>query len=280
MPRRALLAAAAIVLVVAAPAVADQWSHQYAVKGRPDVHLKTDDGSVRVEASAGAQVEAVVTTEGWRIGEGEVAVTESQEGDRVTIEVRLPRGHFDTGHRSVRLLVRMPGEAELEVQTGDGGVDVDSVSGKVSISTGDGAIVARGLRGDIRLHTGDGSIKAEGLGGRLRADTGDGSMDVRGRFDALDLRTGDGHVDAAAEPGSKVTEGWSLSSGDGGIVLRVPDGLSADVEAHSGDGHIEFGAPVTVSGSVSRSDMHGKPGPGGGPLRLQTGDGSIRLQRL
>jgi hypothetical protein len=279
MPTKAWLVGLLCVLGLAAPAAADEWSHKYAVKGRPDVHLKTDDGAVRVETGAASDVEAVVTTRGWRIGGGEVTVTESQTGDRVSIEVRVPRmQHFGVGHRSVELVVRMPREADLDVKTGDGGMDIEPVSGKVSLFTGDGHITARGLRGEMRLHSGDGSIKADALDGRLQADTGDGAMDVRGRFDALDLRTGDGHIDASAERGSKVGAAWSLSSGDGGIVLRVPDDLAADVEAHTGDGHIDLGAGVTVSGRVSRNEVHGKLGAGGAPLRLHTGDGSIRLQ--
>jgi hypothetical protein len=278
MSRYAWLVAVTFVLGAAAPALADEWSHQYPVKGRAQVHLKTDDGSVRVETGVGSAVEAAVTTEGWKIGSGEVTVTDSQTGDHVSIEVRVP--HFNWhGHRSVRLVVKMPREADLDVQTGDGAIDVQPVSGKVSLSTGDGHVTAQGLSGDLRMHSGDGSIKAEGLEGRLQADTGDGGMDVRGRFDALDLRTGDGHIQASAERGSKVMQPWSLMSGDGGIVLRVPDDLSADVEAHSGDGHIELGAAVTVSGTVEPNNVHGKLGAGGAPLKLHTGDGSIRLER-
>jgi hypothetical protein len=61
------------------------------------------------------------------------------------------------------------------------------------------------------------------------------------------------------EPGSGVEAAWSLRSGDGGIVLEKP---------------------VTVTGAISRSTVRGKLGPGGMPLRVQTGDGSIRLLRL
>jgi hypothetical protein len=280
MRKKAWLAGLALVLGTAAWAPADEWSHRYALKGRPDLHVQTDDGSVRVEAGDRSEIEALVTTEGWRIGEGEVSIAESQTGDRVSIEVRIPqRWHTGFKHRSVKLLLRVPREADLDVRTGDGGVDVEPISGKVAIFTGDGHIAAQGLRGDIRLHTSDGSIRAEGLEGRLHADTGDGHMDVRGRFDALDLRTGDGHIEADVERGSKVGEAWSLRSGDGGIVLRVPDDLAADLEAHTGDGHIELDSPVTVSGTISRSEVRGKLGAGGAPLRLQTGDGSIRLTR-
>jgi hypothetical protein len=37
---------------------------------------------------------------------------------------------------------------------------------------------------------------------------------------------------------------------------------------------------VTVAGSISTSSLRGKLGAGGPPLRVQTGDGSIRLQQL
>jgi len=283
MRKKAWLAGLAFVLGTAAWAPADEWSHRYPLKGRPELQLRTDDGSVRVEVGEGPEIEALVTTQGWRIGEGEVSITESQVGDRVSIEVRVPqRWGIGSGfkNRNVKLLVRVPREADLDVRTGDGGVDVEPISGKVAIFTGDGDIAAQGLHGDIRLHTGDGSIRAEGLDGRLQADTGDGRMNVRGRFDALDLRTGDGHIEAEVERGSKVGAAWSLRSGDGGIVLRVPADLAANLEAHTGDGHIELDPPVTVSGTISRSDVRGKLGAGGAPLRLQTGDGSIRVEQL
>jgi hypothetical protein len=35
-----------------------------------------------------------------------------------------------------------------------------------------------------------------------------------------------------------------------------------------------------VAGSISPSSVRGKLGAGGPPLRVQTGDGSIHLQRL
>ena len=283
MQKKAWLAGLACVLGAAASAPADEWSHRYPLKGRPELHLRTDDGSVQVEAGDRAEIEARVTTEGWRIGDGEVTVTESQTGDGVSIQVRVPQRHsngFDSWHRSVRLVVRVPREADLDVRTGDGGVDVEPISGTVAIFTGDGHITAHGLRGDIRLHTSDGAIRAEGLEGRLKADTGDGHMTIRGRFDALDLHTGDGSIEAAVEHGSKVSEAWSLRSGDGGITLRVPDDLGADLDARTGDGSIVLDSPVTVSGTISPSAVRGKLGAGGAALRIQTGDGSIHVQRL
>jgi hypothetical protein len=276
------VAGLALVVLVAIPARGEEWSHQYPLKGAPQLHVKTDDGSVRIETGAGSEIFARVTTVGWRIAPAEVTITESQTGDRVDIEVRLPkvRHGFGTGHRSISVALRVPKQADLYVHTGDGSIDVQPVSGHLDLSTGDGSITADGLQGAIRLHTGDGSIRATALSGRLEADTGDGHMNVRGRFDVLDLRTGDGGIEAAAEPGSRVEAAWSLSSGDGGITLRLPEGLSADIDAHTGDGGIVLDKPVTVTGSISPNTVRGKLGAGGLPLRIHTGDGGIRLLGL
>jgi hypothetical protein len=277
--RVAWLAGLALVVVVASPSRADEWSKRYAVKGRPDLHLKTDDGSVRIETGTTPEIEVQVTTRGWHIGHGEVRVTGSQDGDRVDVEVRRPDDDEDDGGRSISVLVRVPKLCDLAVRTGDGSIEVASVTGRLYLSTGDGTITAEGLGGDLELHTGDGSIRAAGLEGRVQAQSGDGSIQVRGRFDVLSLRTGDGEMEAEAEPGSRVETAWSLRSGEGDITLRLPDGFGAELDAHTGDGRIVLETPVAVSGTIRTDVVRGTVGPGGRPLEIWTGDGSIRLLR-
>jgi hypothetical protein len=274
------LAGLALFALAAAPAQADEWTHQYTVKGKPEIHVKTDDGAVRIETGTAGTVDARVTTEGWRIAPGEVTVTESQTGDRVDLEVRAPKGHSGPGHRSIEVLLRVPKESDLDVGTGDGSIKAQPVSGRLSLSTGDGSITADGLQGEIRLHSGDGSIHASGLSGRLNADTGDGSMTVGGRFDVLDLKTGDGSINATAEAGSKVESPWSLHSGDGSVTLRVPEDLGAELDAQTGDGSIHLDKPAMVKGSIREHAVRGTMGAGGPPLKIYTGDGSIRLTGL
>jgi hypothetical protein len=62
--------------------------------------------------------------------------------------------------------------------------------------------------------------------------------------------------------------------------VRLPDGLSADIEAHTGDGTISSQLPLMVSGILGRRDLSGKLAGGGPTLQIRTGDGSIRLERL
>src|SRR5512143_646298 len=120
--RLAWLAGLALFALAAAPARADEWTHQYPVKGKPELHVKTDDGAVRIETGTAGTVDARVTTEGWRIAPGEVTITESQTGDRVDLEVKIPNRHVSIGHRSINVTLRVPKEADLDVQTGDGAI--------------------------------------------------------------------------------------------------------------------------------------------------------------
>jgi len=288
MNRGFLIAAGAVCAFtmagLAAPtAHADDWSKTYQISGRADLHVETDDGSVTITSSDQKEIYAHVTTSRYKISSDEVRIQESQNGDSVQISVKLP--HFNWGFwgshgGSVRVEVRVPRELNLDVHTGDGDVRSDAVSGRVHIDTGDGNINANGIKGDIFMHTGDGHIDASNLDGTLKVDTGDGHVTVGGRFDALDVHTGDGNIDASAATGSKVAGGWTLHSGDGRINLRVPGDLSADLDAHTGDGSITVDLPVTVSGSMGHSSVHGKINGGGGPLKITSGDGSIHLEKI
>lgn len=273
-------------LAVASPANADDWNKSYKLTGRPNLRVTTNDAHIDLYASDAQQIDAHVTTRGWNIakssGDRGVTITESQSGNDVTLDVHVPSVHFSFGwnNRSARIELHVPHDADLDVQTGDGSVTSEAFNGQIRISTDDGNIDAHGLKGQVRLHSGDGHIEADDLDGELNADSGDGHIRVRGRFDALALKTGDGSVTAEAVSGSKISGEWNLRSGDGSVTLRLAEGLNADLEADTGDGSINLDFPVTVSGSMSRSRIHGKMGNGGPPLVVHTGDGSIHIEKI
>jgi DUF4097 and DUF4098 domain-containing protein YvlB len=279
-----LVAAGIAVGAAARPARADEWSKTYQVNGRADLRVMTSDGDVTVTGADQNQIGARVTTQGWKVGSNDVQVIESQSGNSVSIEVRVPHWNWSffggSHNRSVRVELRVPRELALNVRTSDGNVTASGVSGKIEFDTGDGNVTANSVRGDIRMHTGDGHIDGHSLDGSLDADTGDGNLRIDGRFDALALKTGDGSIDAQVATGSKVANGWNLHSGDGHITLRLPSDLNAYLDAHTGDGSVTLDIPVQVSGSLSHSAVRGKLNAGGGTLAVTSGDGSIHIEKL
>jgi DUF4097 and DUF4098 domain-containing protein YvlB len=224
--------------------------------------LITNDGEIRIHASDRKDIEAVVVVTGEKIGSSGVRITDNQQGNQVNLTVKVPN-HWGIGwhHRTVRVEIETPREANLNLHSGDGNVRVLEVKGVVRIETGDGDVEAAGTDGTLQAHTGDGNIRVDGL------------------CTALDLQTGDGNIDAEVRQGSRMDSRWALRSGDGNIELRLPESFSAEVDAHTGDGHIELGFPVVVNGSVRESTIRGKMNGGGQTLELRSGDGNITVRK-
>jgi DUF4097 and DUF4098 domain-containing protein YvlB len=251
--------------LAAMPAWADEWSKTYILTGKPDLRVNTSDANIHVSTWDQNTIAARVTTNGYKIGEGGVKIEEHQTGDVVSIDVRLPHNGIIINlgnHRRVEVEIQMPRE------------------GRVDLNTGDGAINLAQFKGEMLLRSGDGSQDLDGVDGKLSATAGDGHIRVNGRFDELDLKSGDGHVEARAEAGSAVAGGWTIESGDGSVTLEVPENLAADLDLHTGDGHIDLDLPVVVStGRIQHNEVHGKINGGGNLLSIHTGDGSIRLKK-
>ncbi len=279
---RALPFLAAAAFLVAAPAArAEEWTKTFDLTGRPSVRIDTNDGGVRILTGESKQVAVRIEYHGYRL-DRDFTINSRQDGNRVEVNARL-RDRWCIFcvdiNRGFKIEVRMPADADLQIETGDGGVDVAPVNGNVDVHTGDGHITLQGAKGEIRLRTGDGHIEAHGLDGQLDATSGDGHIRVEGRFDRLNIKTGDGGIEARALPGSKMSSGWSIHTGDGSVDLSLPDNLQANIDVHTSDGHISLGIPLQVEGKLDRSAIRGKLNGGGAELSISTGDGSIRLNR-
>jgi hypothetical protein len=278
---------------------AEEVVKTFTVSGRAQVHVDTNDGSVKLVTGDSKQVEFHVQYQGYELDK-DLHVDAKQNGDSVELTARLGnRWGISWGHssRSLHIEVRMPRSADAQINTGDGSVESSAlegnlkihtgdgsvrtaqVSGSLDIDTGDGSITVEGAKGSIRLRTGDGHIEARGLDGTLEATSGDGHITIAGRFDGLSLKTGDGSINAQANPGSKLASSWSIHTGDGSVDFALPGDLQADIDASTRDGHISMGIPVTVDGTFSKSQIHGKMNGGGQALSITTGDGSIRLSK-
>jgi hypothetical protein len=287
------------VAVLTPRAQAEDWTKSYTVSGRAQVRVETNDGAVQIYTGDTKQVDFRVLYDGYEMNKT-LHVDSRQDGDSVQINARV-NGHWGfswgNNHRNIRIEVHMPKDADLQIDTGDGSVTTQSVNGKVKIHTGDGSVRAQEVSGDVDIDTGDGSITVDGAKGDIRLRTGDGHIDARnldgkvdamsgdghikldGRLDALSVKTGDGSIDARLQPGSKVNSSWSIRTGDGSVDIVLPADLQANIDASTNDGHISLGIPVTVEGTFSNSQIHGKMNGGGQPLVIHTGDGSIRLSK-
>jgi DUF4097 and DUF4098 domain-containing protein YvlB len=293
----ALLLAAAL----ASPAHAEEYLKTYTVTGPTTVRVQVDDSRVRVITSDTDQVEFRVTSEGFaavNIGR-KLHIDSRQNGNQVELTVRLTPGvTLGINNKRLSTEVRMPKNADLQLETSDGNVEMSDLHGNIVVHTSDGAIKASQLSGTIdirsndgdiavqmlagtfKLHSGDGKIHATQLDGNCNASTRDGPIQVAGRFDSLDVKSGDGTVSVRAEPGSKMSSTWSITTQDGGVEVAIPKDLSAKLDAGTRDGHVSLGLPVSVEGNVDPKTVRGTINGGGPTLFIHTGDGTIHLSGI
>ncbi len=257
MRRKSLLLA---VLLLCGLAYGDEWKREYNVSGKPELKIDTNDARIEVRRG-GPTIQARVVTEGYKIGPGEVHVYDRQDGNSVSIDVRIPRGpSISFRNRYVHVEITVPQNTKLDLHSGDGSISVSGIDAPAFISTGDGR------------------IEVTDYAGALKAKTGDGSMRISGRFDDLNLSTGDGRIDCEVQSGSKMSGRWVVRTNDGSVGIRLPSDFAAELDARTGDGRVRLHIPVTVKSSEGEGHhIRGTLNGGGQLLDIQTGDGSIDI---
>jgi hypothetical protein len=264
----------------------DREERRFTVHGKPELALATFDGSIEVRAWDRPEILVVLERYAARAADAEqIEFVAEQVGDRVTVEARLRRGgegrdEWGQGRRA-NLIVSLPASSDVRANSGDGSIEIERISGRVDVRSGDGAIRGRLLTGSVQARTGDGSVWLDRIDGAVEATTGDGSIIANGVLFGVTVQSGDGTITVEAEPGSNTTRPWDLSTGDGSVRVRVPDGFGAQLDAHTGDGRITIrDLTVIAEGArTTRDTLRGRLGDGGGAVRIRTGDGSISVTR-
>lgn len=243
-------------------------------------------------------------------------VTFHQDGDQVTVKAKYTKGNSGWGWSSPKLQVRfqvtVPRQFNPNLKTAGGHIEVADLAGEVRIQTAgghlktgrvEGTVWAKTAGGHIEIGSATGAIEARTAGGHiavkqagstLRAETSGGSIKVDKALGSLDAETAGGHIEVleARGPVTAKTSGGSIDVGltstpeedclletaGGHIELRVPDGISANVDAKTSAGQVTCDLPVTVQGETKRSSLQGKLGDGGKLLKLRTSAGAIRIK--
>jgi lia operon protein LiaG len=164
----------------------------------------------------------------------------------------------------------------LTLDTGSGRVSVRDVTGDVSVDAGSGGITMGRIKGtSLTLDSGSGSVDASDIDVRdFRADVGSGGVRVsRLKAATVSVETGSGstNIDLIGD-----LERMDVESGSGGVTLRAPANLSAEIDAETGSGGFQTDFDI-LTRRLGRNHVQGKIGDGKARVRLESGSGTIRL---
>src|SRR6185503_17190881 len=104
----------------------------FAIAGKPDLSLRTFDGSIEIRPWDKADIQVVVEKRGRDKNDiANIDVQTQQNGNRVEVVVKdnPMRGmgiHF--GGRSAKLIVSVPASADVAARSGDGSIDIEGMT--------------------------------------------------------------------------------------------------------------------------------------------------------
>lgn len=181
----------------------------------------------------------------------------------------------------------------LEASTGSGRIEASRIGNEVRAATGSGSIELKSVKGSVHASTGSGPIRAYEIGGGFRASTGSGNVTLEQSAPGdVEVGTGSGHVEmrnvrgslrAHTASGTITAEGegsgsWRLETASGSVTVRLPSQQGFDLRARTVSGSIITDRALTVQGTVSRRELHGRVGNGGFLLDVGTVSGNIHIE--
>ena len=230
------------------------------VKGLPKVTIDAKGCAVSVRGWDKAEVQYRVTQVSDARGPAPLNVNANQNeapaGTAVNINVNNPdaearSGNFFNGRDRVRVEVYVPRKSNMKI-TANGEIRIDGVSGEVELAGSDESINVRDVDGKLRVSSLDGRIRVIGFRGDIDAQTADGSISLEGDFKSLKAR-----------------------AVDGSVMLTLPEGVSADLEADRGEVRSEGVQLNRLSGDESKGKY--RIGNGGTLFQIRT-DGEIFIR--
>lgn len=243
--------------VAASAAAAQDFSWKGTLAAGKTLEVRGVIGTIRATAASGNEIQVTARKHARHSDPDEVkvVVVPSDEGVTICAVYPTPRnarhenectpggGHMSTDNNDVAVdfTVQVPAGVRFTGGTVNGSVSADGLTADAEVSS---------VNGDVSVST----------AGVARARTVNGSVDATiGRNDW------DGSLD--------------LETVNGGVTLRVPAGLNADLRASTVNGSVTTDFPVTVQGAMSPRQLRGRIGNGGRTLELRTVNGSIEIRK-
>ena len=289
-----------VAIALACAALAPAWAATPIDQVRPldpRGRVEIDNLKGRVEVRAWDRQEVRVT---GSLGDGVEKLVIDGDRDELRIEVKYPNRSRNT--EPTMLVVQVPLQAELEIETVSADIDVHGVAPReLSLQSVSGDIVANGAPRRASVESVSGDVNLTFNSSEVEASTVSGDLVVAGRLTgeaSVETVSGDLRFDSRGERLRKFSAGsvsgniaarlaWAaageirMESVSGDLGLDLPTDLSAEVSGESFSGDLSApGAKIQREDFGPGSSFHQRYGDGRGEIRLETFSGDARLRLL
>lgn len=253
-------------------AVVPPGTRLVATSGSGDLVTRGALGACRLETGYGD-----VTIEEARGG----LFAKSGSGDVSARRVAGERVELASGYGEVQLGTVQA--QRVTCHSGSGDVSLESGTAEtLELETNYGSVHVRAASGALKARSGSGDVHLLGVNGAIDAESNYGTVEIDGVLSALRAASGSGDVRARAREGSRLTDGWTLSSNYGEVTLRVPEGFACALDARTAYGNVTCDFPITIEAGKKAGDqkLKGTIGAGGASVTISSQSGDVALKKL
>ncbi len=286
-----------VALLVAA--IGTVWAGQPVNESRPvapgaAISVENLAGSLTIEGSAGGMLEVTGV-----LGDGveELDIDVDDDDGEIYIEVVFDEQYHGRQSQATELLIRLPSDSPLGVETVSSSVTISGMGSAVEISSVSGAVRVSGMPSGLEIENVSGSVHVETAPSGSSVESVSGEIEigtVMGDFDAenvsgnisikggtlgeADLETVSGNIRCYAVP---VTSGdVDMETMSGTITLLVDSNAPASYELSTFSGSIlnDFGPEARrTSKYTPGKELSFNTGHGGPSISLTSFSGAIKL---
>lgn len=260
--------------------------HEFTAAGPVRLIVESSNGRIVVRGELGLQTASVTVTRRSR-GRipadaerrlGQLVYTATANGPLITLRYEQADQPGDIGRYSgVDFEVTVLAEAEVEVRTSNGSIEMTSVIGSARLVTSNGAIELQGGAGTAFLATSNGRVSVADRVGDLTVRTSNGEIRLERVRGGVDGETSNGWIRYVGHP-----EGIGphrLRTSNGSVDVRVPNGLPIAFRASVSNGSIT--SNLALVGDTEGKDWNAVLNPPSlTEMDLQTSNGSIRIEAV
>ncbi len=254
-----------------------------AVAGKP-IDVKSKNGGVTIKATKRSDVQITAKLQGKSQERLETVkvVAERQADGTLRIRPVWPEGESAWGWNSASqndgctFDIEVPDAAGVKVQTSNGGVTLNGLSGAAALSSSNGGVHVNEHAGDLTIDTSNGGVHVDGIDGALKVDTSNGSVEAKDVLGPVTVETSNAGVDVelAKDNAGPV----HISSSNGGVDLTVGPAFKGTLVVDTSNGKVSV--PSALGKVVKQSKTSATVEVGEGPKSVvDTSNGSVTVSR-
>jgi hypothetical protein len=242
----------------------------FSINGTATLIVNSDNGWITVNAGTDDEVRVQATLRGI----DRIDYKVSQDGNTITVLAEIDQGWF-ISNVGVGITITAPVNADVELETSNGAIELNGIEGTGTLGTSNGKIVLENVKGDFEGETSNGKIEVDTLEGTAFLRTSNGGLDLQEVTGEVDAETSNGRISYSGDMIAGGDNRLITSNGDVDVQLLGTPGIKLDASTSNGDVTSEL--PITAT-TTSDDHLVGTIGDGEADLYIRTSNGDITIK--